>query len=83
VNIDPYTKKLTATKAETKRFTEARSLAELARRVESDGPDGAFWEGLGSDLKRAAMLVGQKHLNAQGYLQETPQQAAANAGVPG
>lgn len=82
MNIDPYTGKLTATKSEVKRFVEARILSDAARRNSNDEKIAAFFEGLASDLKRAAVLIGEKHLNADGYLQETPQQAAATGSVP-
>lgn len=83
MNIDPYTGKLTATKSEVKRFVEARILSEVGRRNADDEKLRDFFEGLSNDLKRAAVLVGEKHLNADGYLQETARQAAANSGVPG
>jgi hypothetical protein len=83
MKIDPYTGKLTADKSQTKRFVEARILAEVARRNAIDESDAAFWEGLASDLKRAAVLVGQKHLDEKGYLIPTEKEARVNASVPG
>lgn len=83
MNIDPYTGKLTATKSQTKRFVEARILAEVGRRNAIDEKDAEFWEGLASDLGRAAKLVGSRHLSENGYLKETAAEARVNASVPG
>jgi hypothetical protein len=84
MNIDPYKGTVTATKNETRRFVEARILADATcRQIDELDPEAIFWGQLANDLKRAAQLIGAKHLTPQGYLKETAAEARVNDGVPG
>lgn len=84
MNIDVATGKVSADKAQTRRFVEARILAEVVARNSKEGsPDAAFWAGLSCDLKRAALEVGAKYLDSDGHLVETPKQKAVNDSAPG
>lgn len=82
MNIDPYSGKLAATKSETKRFVEARILAEVASRSTGDEKEAAFFESVANDNLRAARMIGAKHLTPEGYLKESATEARQSAAVP-
>lgn len=83
MNVNPHTGAVVMSKPEVRRVVEARTVIEMLARVTRDADEKDELEDIAGLLAQKAKQYGGEHVNAAGYLVESPREAAVNAGVPG